>query len=244
MNEKKVVPARGVMIGLAVVLLVWALSELVFAVATPIELANGSFPSFYVTLEIEAVIFTLLFLSLFVIFGVRILVRVSRIEPAVNELFLLGLAFNALVLIDQLTQWVSDGILSAKDSSFTVQWDIPLMVFYSLIDGALVVLFLLALIKGKSSTQSALILGIVSSGLMALRAFSGVISDAALMAKAGQTQALWVVSDLLPIAFATLMAVVFALTLSFNKRSAGLTNEMASPTSETMGEKNKTPETK
>jgi len=79
------------------------LAELIFAVAEPIELLGGSFPLSFVSLEVEVVVFALLFFSFPCFFGVRILVRVSRKDQVVKEVLLFGPFFNSLALLDRLT---------------------------------------------------------------------------------------------------------------------------------------------
>jgi hypothetical protein len=219
MNEKKVVPARGVMIALAVVLLVWALPELIFALAMPIELLSSSWPFSFVALEVEAVISALLALALFVVFGVRILTRVSRKSPAVNEVLTFGLFYSSLIFLHTVAVEVMDWILSVNNG-LNVKWNFPLLILNNLSEIAIVVLFVIAVLLRKNSPKTALILGIVGAGLIALRTFVGFALDIAEMVAAGTTQGLWIAFDLLPLAASALMIVVLALTLSYEKKEA------------------------
>jgi hypothetical protein len=224
MEEKKSIPARGVLIALAVLLFVFALFILIAFLGVSVELLRGAYPDPLAIQAALSLVFSALETAIFIFFGVRILTGLSHKGKARKETLIFGLTLSAFYLLNQLVFLVVDEVIAARNPKVSITFDALAITAYFILNSALFVLFLLALVFHSKKTKTSLILALVAAGLYAFRALAGLVVD--LSASAPQTTA--ILLDFLPLSLGTLLIIAYALNLSAEKRER-VSNPTPSP---------------
>jgi hypothetical protein len=230
MKEKKVAPARGALLALAISLFVWALLELALVISVPISMARGTYSSVMMPEGIRSVVFGVFLFLVCLVFGIRFLRQAIHQKTVIGEVLLLGILLSVLVFLNQIAIWICQSWITAQNANVTFGWDPALEILSGLINLSLLVLFLLALFLRKASPQPSLVLAIVASSIFAFRGFLGLLFEVTRGASF-----ITLCYGLLPFVVAAFLILVFALALSKEKKEA---------VAEPLASENESPETK